>query len=470
MPSVGVLPFHNLSRDADDEYFADGLSDELINVLAKIRGLRVAARTSCFRFKDRNEDIAVIGEKLNVATLLEGSVRRAGNRLRVAVQLVNISDGFHIWSETYDRTLEDIFAVQDDVARSVVKELRRTLLGEEPDSQASDRVRDEVAEAAKGRGENVEAHRLLLQGRYLVTRHSRELLAPAVDYLKQAIEIDPGNAMAWAWLSRAQAQQAGWAEAPVKEGNEQAEASARRALALEPSLTEGHVALGFVQALYHFDLRAADSSLQRAVELAPSNPEALSLTAVVRYQLGSPEEAITLARRAVEVDPLSSFAHGNLGRLYRWDGRLLEAEEALRKALELSPDASVWHGMLSATLMEFERPDEALAEANAERTPWGRLLSLAIIHYQTGRVDEADHALRELIKANATDGAFQIAMAYAARGDNEAAFQWLDRALAQRDSGLSIAKPEPIFRGLHGDPRWKPFSREDRVRELTGSR
>ncbi len=186
-----MLPFVNRSRDEEDEYFADGLADELLNVLAKIRGLRVAARTSSFQFKGKSEDLAVIGRKLNVATLLEGSVRKAGSRVRIAVQLVKVADGFQLWSETYDRTLEDIFAVQDDIAQSVVKELRTALLGEAPGSKASGEVRAEVAAAAKGRGTDAEAHRLFLQGRYLVNRLASQDVAAGIDYLQRAIAAGP---------------------------------------------------------------------------------------------------------------------------------------------------------------------------------------------------------------------------------------------------------------------------------------
>jgi TolB-like protein len=198
---VAVLPFANRSADPEDEYFADGLGDELLATLARIRGLRVAARTSSSQFKGTKDDLATIGRKLNVSSLLEGSVRKAGNRVRITVQLVNVADGYRVWSESYDRTLEDVFAVQDEIAQSVVKELRRTLLGEADDSDASREVRAEVAHAARGRSTNPEAQRLLLLGRHLNERRTEESLARAIEYLEQALALDPGFASAWAELA-----------------------------------------------------------------------------------------------------------------------------------------------------------------------------------------------------------------------------------------------------------------------------
>jgi TolB-like protein len=200
-PSIAVLPFVNRSRGEEDEYFSDGLADELLNVLTKVRGLRVAARASSFQFKGKNEDLAVIGEKLNAATLLDGSVRKSGNRVRISVQLVKAADRVQLWSETYDRSLDDIFAVQDDIAQSVVKELRTTLLGEAPGSEATRKAEAEVAKAAAGHGTNPEAHRLYLQGKYLVERVTEADTKQGMRYLKHAIELDPKHALAWAELS-----------------------------------------------------------------------------------------------------------------------------------------------------------------------------------------------------------------------------------------------------------------------------
>ena len=273
-PSIAVLPFVNRSHDEEDEYFSDGLADELLNVLAKIRGLRVAARSSAFTFKGKGATVAEVGRALNVATVLEGSVRKAGNRMRISVQLVKVADGYHLWSETYDRTLEDIFAVQDDIAQSVVKELRTTLFGES-DAKAEQHASAQVAAAVKGRTADPEAHRLFLQGRHLIDRRTREDSARGIGYLKQALEIDPDFALAWAELARAYATEADAGWVPAVEGVARAREAVARALALEPDLAEGHAGMGWIQMYYDWDWHAAEASLQRALELAPGNADVL---------------------------------------------------------------------------------------------------------------------------------------------------------------------------------------------------
>src|SRR5262245_4853903 len=244
--SIAVLPFANRSASVDDEYFSDGLADELLNVLTKIQGLRVAARTSAFHFKGKDTTIAEVGQALNVATVLEGSVRKAGPRVRISVQLVKVSDGYHLWSETYDRTLEDIFAVQDDIAQSVVKELRATLLGENVDSDASGKVRAEVSKAARGRGTDAEAHRLYPLAGHANDRGTRESLVRAIEYLKQALERDPDFGLAWDKLSRMYSRQADLGYTLAEEGYRRSREAVEHALELEPDLAQGHATLAWI--------------------------------------------------------------------------------------------------------------------------------------------------------------------------------------------------------------------------------
>src|SRR3989441_1098124 len=265
VPSIAVLPFVNMSDDAANEYFADGIAEELINVLSKIRGLRVASHTSAFSFKGGKVDIPTVAQKLNVATILEGSVRKSGKRVRITVQLVQVATDSHLWSETYDRELEDIFAVQDDIAQSVVKELRSALLGEKGDSSAGAAVKAEVQAATKGRGENVEAYQLYLQGRFLVARRTQEDTARGGKYLRRAIELDREYALAWAALAYAQAVEARMGWTSYGDGHRQARESAERALALEPDLAEGHVALALIRNEYDWDWSGADVSMRRAL-------------------------------------------------------------------------------------------------------------------------------------------------------------------------------------------------------------
>jgi len=458
--SIAVLPFVNRSANADDEYFSDGLADELLGVLSKIKGLRVTARTSSFQFKGSKEDIPTIGRKLDVATLLEGSVRKAGNRIRVSVQLVNVADSSHLWSETYDRTLEDIFAVQDDIAHSVVKELRTTLLGEAADSDASDVAKAEVARAAKGRGTDPEAHRLYLQARNLAERLNLEDNAKAIAYLKQAVELDPEFALAWAELSVAHSKEAYFGGVSEVEGYRRARGAVGRALALEPDLAEGHAAMAWIQMTYDWDWRGAETSLRRALERAPSNAVGLRWAGLLAYRQGRLEDAIGLCRRALEQDPLSAGTYSNLGIGLHALSRFAEAEEAFRKALELEPQMSHARGLLSFTLLAQGRGEEALAHAAREADEAYRLGALAIAHHALHNRADSNATLHKLIEDHAGSSAYVIALVYVTRGEADSAFAWLDRAYAQREGRLTGAMVNPMLRSLHGDPRWSAFLRK----------
>jgi serine/threonine protein kinase/Flp pilus assembly protein TadD len=458
--SIAVLPFVNRSHDAEDEYFSDGLADELLNLLAKIRGLRVAARASAFRFKGAKEDVATIGRKLNVATLLDGSVRKAGNRVRISVQLVKAADGYHLWSETYDRTLDDIFAVQDDIAQSVVKELRAALLGEEADSKAGDEVKAEIARAAEGRRTNPEAHRLYLQARHFIDRFTREDVAKGIGYLKRTLELDPEFALAWAELGLAYVTEADVSWAAVEEGYERAREAIERALSLEPDLAEGHAGIGWIRMNHDWNWRGAETAYRRALELAPGNVPTLCRAGLLAASQGRLEEAIGLFRRALELDPLNASSYHILGALLRMADRAEEAEGAYRKALELTPERIVTHASLSLTLLAQGRDEEALEEVARERHEGSRLWALAMILHALGRIAESDQALHELVEKHAEDWAYQIAEVHAFREEPNAAFEWLERAYAQRDSGLADMKFSTCFRPLYRDPRWGVFMRK----------
>ena len=457
--SIAVLPFANRSADREDEYFSDGLTDELLGTLAKVPRLRVAARTSAFQFKATKQDVATIGRRLRVATLLEGSVRKVGNRVRIAVQLVKASDGYQLWSETYDRTLDDILAVQDDIAHSVVKELRARLLGEE-DSHAFSRAVADVANAARGRSTDPEAHRLLLQARYLVDRWTREDMAKAIVYLREALTRSPEFAAAWAELSRAYATEAACGWAPFAEGSERARDAARRAVELEPDLEDGYVRLGWIQMSYDWDWPAAQKTFARALELSPQNDRVLHISGILARNQGNLERAIELNRRALELDPLSSATYLNLGMSLHAIGRLEEAEAALRSALEFASDGTVAHGSLSFVLLAQGRNEEALAEASKEPEEVIRLYALSIAHATRGHSETADATLRQLIEKHAERGPTQIAEVYAARREADQAFEWLERAYAQRDGGLTEIKASPHMRSLHSDRRWGTFMRK----------
>lgn len=458
-PSLAVLPFVNLSDDASDAHFADGLAEELLNVLAKIPGLRVASRTSAFSFKgDTKTDVPTIARRLNVATLLEGSVRRSGRRVRVTAQLVEAATDSHLWSRSYDRELDDLFAVQDDIAQAVVQELRSALLGEPADAAMNARVRAQVQAATRGRTDNAEAHELYLLGRFLVDRLTPDDTATGIGYLRHALQLDPRYALAWAGLAAAYSNQAGYGWAPAAPTFELARSAARHALELEPELAEGHAELGWVQISHEWDWHAADASCARALQLGGSgNRSIVGAASVLADSLGRKDEAVSLARRAAALDPLSFIAHGNLALRCINSGLLDEAAAALETALRLNPRAALLHAVLGTLRLEQQRPDEALAAFGQESVEPLRRAGMVMAQHALGNHAQRDAALQELIDNCADDGALQIAEAFAYVGDADRAFAWLERAYAQRDAGLAQMQSWPLLRNLRGDARWRPF-------------
>jgi len=455
--SIAVLPFVNRSRDEEDEYFSDGLADELLNMLAKIRGLRVAARASSFHFRGKDSTIAEVGRTLKVATVLDGSVRKAGDRVRISVQLVKTSDGYPLWSETYDRMLDDIFAVQDDIARSVVKELRLTLLGEAADGESSGEVKAEVARAARGRGSDPEAHRLYLLARHLLERWTRTDTTRAIEHLERALEADPGFASAWVELGRALTYQAGQGWIPVNEGYSRAREAVERALRLQPDLAEAHAAMESIQTYHDWDWSGAERSIRRALELAPGMVEVLRRAGSQAGTQGRLDESVEFFRRAILQDPLNSAAYHGLARTCHSAGRLVEAEDASRKSLELAPHRVSTRALLALILVDQGRTEEALAEAAREPDESWRLFGMAMALWASGRTTESDAALQQYIARFAASDAVQIAEVHAVRGEADQAFAWLERAHAARDGGLSGVMDSPWLRSLRGDARWGAF-------------
>jgi serine/threonine protein kinase len=460
LASIAVLPFANRSASADDEYFSDGLADELLGVLSQIKGLRVTARTSSFHFKGKDATIAEIGKLLGVATILEGSVRKSGNRVRISVQLVNVADSSHLWSETYDRTLEDIFAVQDDIAHSVVKELRTALLGEAPGSDASGQAKADVAQAAKGRTTDPEAQRLYLFAKHLLDRGASSAIGSAIEPLQQALALDPRFALAWVELGRAYARQAMQADKSQDVVKRLSLEAIDRALALEPELSIAHSAKAFNLVLFEWDRRAAEESMARALELSPGSPETLRRASMHAQRMGRTEEAIEFGRKGVEQDPLSPDAHFALATALSMADRFAEAEEEFQNLVVLSTLRGTAHAIHALNLLGLGRAEDAMAEAMRETGEDFRLWALAIIHQRSGRPLDADEALGEIIERFADESAYQIAEIHAVRGESDQAFEWLHRAYEQRDAGLWISRQSPYLRSLHGDPRWGEFMKK----------
>ena len=454
--SVAVLAFANLSDDKENEYFSDGISEELLNVLAKIPGLRVAARTSAFYFKGRNATAQEIGEKLGVAHLVEGSVRKAGTRVRIAVRLSRAATGEQLWSETYERELKDIFALQDEIAQIVVGQLRGVLTGATADPATQATIRAEVKAATKGGTSHPEAYQLFLQGRFFANQLSRESLEHTVGFYRQALDLDPSFALAWAALSRTYEDQImfGLSDLPLSQLAEQARAAAQQALVLEPDLAEGHSALMRVRMEYDFDWSGAEESERKALALAPVSATIVSDAMLLTLARGRVEKATELARRSVELDPVSAEARVWLLWTYLLAGRYHEAEAEARRVIDLSPTATWSYAGLSLACLFQGRLDEALASAEREKEGWSRLTAIALVRHAQRRRPESDAALSQLIEKYGTIAAYNVAWICAYRGDADQTFAWLERAHNQHDSGLMILKLDPFLRNVHGDPRW----------------
>jgi serine/threonine protein kinase/Tfp pilus assembly protein PilF len=449
-PSIAVLPFADLSANRDQEYFSDGLAEELLNSLAKIPGLHVTARTSAFQFKGKSEDLRVIGQKLNVANVLEGSVRKEGKRVRITAQLISTNDGFHLWSETYERQLDDIFAVQADIARSVAGALKVALLGK-------------TASAPASQTKDAEAYNAYLQGRYFFGRRSKEDLERAVSYFTSAIERDPSYAAAWVGLAEVHQRQADNGYLPVDEGYRKARQETDKALALDENLAIAQAELGWIKRAHDWDWQGAVAAYQRALTLDPGNTAALRGAAVLAFTLGRLDEAIELDNRALRLDPLYVAAYNNLGFQAYYAGRFDEAASALKKALELNPNFPISRILLGRIYLAQSKFEEALHEMERETDPVWRLYGLSLAYQAVGRRKEADAVLASFIKDYGETMAFQIAEVFAYRGQIDLAFDWLERAYKLRDGGMADIKNDPLLKRLESDPRYAALLKKMRL-------
>src|SRR5215813_608688 len=442
--SIAVLPLLNESGDPNDEYFSDGLSEELIASLAQISGLKVIGRSSSFRFKDRKEEPKAIGEKLGVSTILDGTVRKQGDKVRIVAELVNAADGIQLWTQTFDRELKDIFVVQQQIARAVAESLKVTLLG--ADSRS----------AKASATDNAEAHNAYLQGHFYLLRRNVEDFRKAIEYYDQAIQLDPNYALAYA--ERAEA----WAFMGDLTGERptaypKARSDAEKAVAIAPDLAEARAALGWIRFLAEWKFPEGLAELKRAKELSPANPTANDLLARIIVYLGRFDEAERQARQAVDLDPLSTVTQGNLARVLFYVGKLDEADAVARRAAELQPTGAGSHRFQVLIAAQRGDGEAALREAQMEPDPGFRRFELAVAHYIRGDRAAADAALADLI-ANAREGfAYQIAEVYALRGEKDKAFEWLQIAFNDRDAGMLGLLVDPLLRGLRDDARYKSF-------------
>jgi TolB-like protein/Flp pilus assembly protein TadD len=440
--SIAVLPLLNESGDQRDEYFSDGLSEELIAALAQISGLKVIGRSSSFRFKERKEESKTIGEKLGVATLLEGTVRKQGGRVRIVAELVNAADGIELWTRTFDRELKDIFAVQEEIATAVASSLKVTLLGTDERSLTNPATK------------NTQAHNAYLQGHFHFQRRNLEDYRKAVGYFDQAIRLDPDYALAYAERSESLTL-IGDLGGQAKTEWPKARSDAEKAVAIAPALAEAHSALGWVRFFVDWKFAEGLSELKRAKELSPGNPTANDLLARVIVYLGRVDEAERQARQAVELDPLSYAAQNNLARVLFAAGKLDEADSIGRKAAELQPTAASsrrWQVMVAVQRGDGE---SALREAQLEPDEGYRRFELALAQYVRGDRKAADTALADLIANGRDQLAYQIAQVYAVRGEKDKAFEWLQISFDNHDTGTLAVLIDPLMRDLRDDPRYK---------------
>jgi TolB-like protein/Tfp pilus assembly protein PilF len=445
--SIAVLPFTDMSEKHDQEYMSDGLAEELLNLLAQAPGLKVIARTSSFAFKGKAVDIAEIAKRLNVAHVLEGSVRKSGNKIRITAQLIRTADSTHLWSETYDRPLKDIFAVQDEIAGAIAQALQIQLAGGELSRR-------------KGGTQNLDAYQLYLRAVSTRNQGSKSSLATADEYLEQAIELDPSFGLAWQEHAFVVGMQTDAGVLAAMDGYERARQLARHALQISPDLADAQATLSYVSHARDWDWVAAGTEARRALAMDPTNGNAQMAAGFLSITLGHFADAERQLQSVLVRDPLNTNTIWNLGEAYYLSGRFDDAERTFRRLLELAPNYQWTRRALAQTLLARSKPEAALAMAQQMESEDDRLCLLPIALQATGRVTEADAALALLVKNWSGTSAYWIAAVYAYRGDHDLALRWLDIAYEQRGVDITYIVGEPLFSKLAGDPRFKAFLRK----------
>jgi TolB-like protein/Tfp pilus assembly protein PilF len=437
--SIAVLPFINMSDDAGNEFFSDGLSEELLNLLAKIPELRVTSRSSAFSYKGKDFKITDVGRELNVSNVLEGSVRKVGNQVRITAQLIKVDGDIHLWSETYDRSLDNIFAIQDEIAAAVVAQLKLKLFADIPTVQET----------------NPEAYAFFLQARHLSNLLTPEGWEQANVLFQKAIAIDPNYANSWAGLSRNYVNLTGYNLLPPEEGIEKALEAANQALAIDPENVMAYSSLGWVAMTYNDELAVAAQYYQRAMELEPTNLSIIRNSATLVMRLGRLNEATKLVEFATVRDPVNPVAYLNLSNNYILAERLDEAIKSARTALWLSPGIGGGRYRLGEALLRKGQPEEALAFFTLEEDEEWRVKGTALASYELDRLTEYEQAFAELRERWGERWPIEIAHVYAWIGDTDEAFSWLEKEL--EINGLSGVMVDNFFTSLHDDPRWQPL-------------
>ncbi len=440
--SIAVLPFVDMSAGKDQEYFSDGLSEELLNLLSKISELKVIGRTSSFSFKGKNEDLRSIAQKLGVAHILEGSVRKDENKIRVTAQLIKATDGSHLWSQTYDRDLKGIFKLQDDIASAVVKQLKLKLLAI-PSSAAT--------------STNIEIHNLILQGNYFFDKLDKENVNKAVDFYYRALAIDSMDARAWAELANAVSRQAWQNYIDQNTGYEKARLAALKAISLDNTNATGYRELGDIKLYHDFDWQGAEEAYQMAFSLEPGNAEIINGLGSVQHPLGHWKEAVRLYRKSILLNPLKPITYMNLGNVLTSAGRVDEAILSFNKTLELDPQFQRAHLYQGRNYLLMGKPDLALKEMQQENLDIFKTFGLALSYHALGHRKEADETLKEFSEKYQNDWSYLLAQLYAFRGEKDLAFTWLETAYNKKDSWLYWLKGDPLLKNLESDQRHKVF-------------
>jgi len=442
--SIAVLPFVDMSAAKDQEYFSDGLSEELLNLLSKIPELKVIGRTSSFSFKGKNEDLRSIAQKLGVAHILEGSVRKDGKMIRVTAQLIKATDGTHLWSETYDRDLKGIFELQDEIAKAVVQQLKLKLL--------------EIPSAKLSGSGNIEAYNLILRGNYFFDKLDKENVAKAVDFYNQAIAIDSTDARAWGKLANAISRQSWQNYIDRIAGREKARTAAMKAIELNKNLAIGYLELGDLKLYNDFDWKGAEETYQRALKLEPENPDILySIGGGLYFAIGRWKESIELMKKSIELDPLRPISHLNLGNILTHAGRADEATAYFKKTLELNPEFQRAHLYLGRNYLLLGKTEMGLNEMQQENLEVFRTFGLALAYHAAGKTKEAGEALMTFTEKFQNEWNYLMAELYAFRGENDKAFAWLEKAYQNKDGWLVFLKGDPLMKNLRNDTRYKVF-------------
>jgi TolB-like protein/DNA-binding winged helix-turn-helix (wHTH) protein len=440
--SIAVLPFVDLSEKKDQEYFADGMAEEILDRLVKIPDLRVPARTSSFYFKGTSTKVAVIAAELGVANVLEGSVRKSGNRVRVVAQLVRADNGYQVWSQSYDRELRDVFAVQDEIATAVATALQISLAG-------GPLTRE------RGGTRNLEAYQLYLRAESSVTVDSTEAtIKSAQNMLRQAVKLDPNFGLAWTLLASMSVALVDNSDLSPAEGYEDAQRLATHAIELSPSVAEPHAILAYLYRTRDWNWAAAGAELRLALSADPADPVSLMLDGLLAISLRQFDKAERQLRAAVDRDPLFNYANFNLANALYLRGQYSEAEVILRRLLEISPDFKWTRPYLAKTLLAQGKASAALETLEPMNAVANKLAYLSVMLLANGRKTDADAALQMLIAQYAQTYASSIAITYAYRNEKELALQWLERAYAQRDAGLIEMAGEPLLKNIAAEPRF----------------